>query len=162
MCIMSMKLVTEVSFGISSFYNVDNSEIDLWPRPLISLCIQCNALASYTYNYLYVIILFTSTLWCSCECCYYIPLLFELYNYYFVCRGIFAKCCFLFHSIYLQLKISLHTVHWVHLFLAMNSISISITYAFNYYTIFFILSLIKLDFDYVTIYSDSLKYLVSL
>ena len=53
-------------------------------------------------------------------------------------------------------------IHWVHLFLAMNSISNSITYAINYYTIFFILSLIKLDFDYVTIYSDSLKYLVSL
>ena len=45
--------------------------------------------------------------------------------------------------------------------IAMNSINNSITYAIDYYTIF-ILSLIKLDFDYVTIYFDSLKYLVSL
>ena len=46
-----------------------------------------------------------------------------------LCAGEFLQKCFL-PFIY-NLKISLHTIHWVHLCLAMNSISNSITYTIN-------------------------------
>ena len=80
-----------------------------------------------------------------------------------MCAGEFLQSvAFLFHSIYLQLKnFPAYNTLSALVSIAMNSINNSITYAIDYYTIF-ILSLIKLDFDYVTIYSDSLKYLVSL